>query len=131
MSNIDQTNMTLYSLTKNGIRTSILLISVKDVLIKQITTNKIIYKDIGTTREKAEKIMTSLSELYQNIAGITQKVEYKDTYLIETVAIDYAKLDFEAAKNIPNANFDASNSKYISLKRTIEMLEAQGAKKIQ
>ncbi|EIG0992261.1 YehR family lipoprotein [Salmonella enterica] len=100
-----------------------------DKILKQTSESKISYVTVGAqTKEDAAKILDPLSAKYKNIAGVEEKLTYKDTYAQENVSVDMEKVDFKALQGISGTMVSGDASKGISMKQTQTLLEAAGFK---
>ncbi|MNC67401.1 putative lipoprotein YehR precursor [compost metagenome] len=79
------------------------------------------------TKEEAEKQIGPLTESYKGVEGITYNIEYKESECIETLTVDYKKVDIAELRKIPGMSFDTEDDvKKISMKRSEELLKGQG-----
>ncbi|EDP8646160.1 DUF1307 domain-containing protein [Salmonella bongori] len=100
-----------------------------DKILKQTSESKISYATVGAkTKEEAAKILDPLSAKYKNIAGVEEKLTYKETYAQENVSVDMEKVDFKALQGVSGTMVSGDTSKGISMKQTQTLLEAAGFK---
>ena len=76
-----------------GVMTTMVYTSTGGKVTKQTTEN------IGlvsiTSKEEAHELFAPLIKQFQNIDGLTHKLEYDDSKVTETLAIDYVDVNFE------------------------------------
>lgn len=102
-----------------------------DIAQKQTAKNIVDYKAANLTKEEVESILNPMKEQYENLEGVTYSLDIQDDKTIEILEVDFDKLDFEKAKDIPGFLFDDTNSRKVSLEKTIEKLEEYGFKKAE
>lgn len=69
------------------------------------------------------------SDLYKDIEGIIYTIEYKDTEAVQKITIDYDKLDYDMAKEVPGISLIGDTSKGISLEKSEKLVESSGYSK--
>ncbi len=118
---------TIYFIENKGIKSEIILYHDKDNVLKQTNNNEILYSVMDVDSKKgAEEALKYSSDEYKGVKGIEQSIEYKDDKAVETIEINYSKLDFEEARNIAGLRIDKNAEQGISLKKSIDTLEQQG-----
>ncbi len=117
--------------SKNGVDLEVTYTFSGDRVLKQTANNKIPYSALGvTTKEEAKAILDPISQQYQGIEGLEEKLDYGETQAIETLTIDYEKVDFEklTTGEIPGVMIDeaAAKAKKISMKESEKLLLESG-----
>lgn len=128
----DETTRT-FEAEQNGIVTTLEYTAKGDKVTKQTSENVIQYDLAGIeSKEQAQELFDPMIEQFQNIEGITHKLEYEDTKAIESLVIDYEAVDFDEIMGLPGMNFseDPKNNG-ISMEKSAEMLESQGFKEVK
>ena len=107
-----------------------------DRVTKQVSESQLTYSALKVADAAAakEKIADE-AQKYQGITGVKESIEYKDTYLIEKVSVDYTKANLnELAKKLPEIKLDTPSGRkatYISLKKSEQLLKKQGYQKVK
>ena len=96
-----------YVLEKSGVKTEITVYYESDKVTKQTTVNTMDY------------------EKYQGIDGVEQQIVFDDATAVETLTIDYTKVDLKKLKDLPGMDID-TDVESVSLKDTEESLLSQG-----
>lgn len=100
----------------------------KDKVVKQTTQNTITYSFLGAkNKDEAKTAIASLtdSSAYENLKGVTYKIEYKDDRVVEKISVDYEKADLkEVAPVVGMSASEAEKVDYISLKESTKMLKS-------
>jgi uncharacterized lipoprotein YehR (DUF1307 family) len=122
-----------YTLTQNDVKTVVTYYAEGDRVVKQTLKSTIPYSRLGaTTSEEAKKVLDPQSQKFQGIEGLQEKIEYQKDTAVETLSVDYDKIDMEKAKGLPGMSLSGSeDAKKISLKKSVEMLEQSGYKKVE
>ncbi|WP_100066109.1 YehR family protein [Miniphocaeibacter massiliensis] len=121
---------TTYTNDINGVKTKLTFYHYGDKVEKQTATNEWAYSAMGlATKEEAEQALSELVEQYQGVEGITHKMDYQEDKVFESLEVNYKKLDFDKAKNIPGIMLKGDFKNGVSLKKTAEIIEKQGFKK--
>ena len=99
-----------------------------DKVTKQVATNTIDYTELGQTKEDIKMLLDASSKAYQGIKGVEESVKYDDNKAVETLTIDYEKVDFEVLQNLPGVTLDQETltSKQVSLEKTEVLLKQAG-----
>ncbi|SKA02403.1 Uncharacterized lipoprotein YehR, DUF1307 family [Pilibacter termitis] len=116
---------------KNGVSLSVTYYYTGDNVTKQTTKSSMPYSSLNAkTKEEAKKIADPLSEQYQGVKGLSEKLSYGKDTLTETIEVDYTKVDFDELSKIPSMILDENvkKTKKISMKKSEELLEKQGFK---
>lgn len=82
-----------------------------DKIINQTSKNSIVFAEIGLTSDEVKEIFDMMSEEYQGIDGVTHKVEYTDEEAIESLTVDFEKVDFDKLGFIPGLAYDEGDDK--------------------
>lgn len=77
-------------------------------------------------KEDAKATLEPTLEEYNEIKGVTYELEFKEDRVIEKTAIDFKKLDFDRAEEIPGFALDGDPSDGISMEETTKALKASG-----
>lgn len=112
-----------------GIKAELTYYHKGDIVVKQTAHNEVDFETVGIEdRKMAEELYSPVAEQYKGIKGIDHKLKFTDKKLIEDLTIDYEKLDFDAAKSVPDIQIEGNGKNGISLKVSKELLESQGFK---
>ncbi len=117
-----------YILEKSGVKTEITVYYDGDKVTKQTTVNTMDYEKMGVTKDELKEVAMPVSEKYQGIDGVEQKIVFDDDKAVETLTIDYTKVDLKKLKDLPGMEID-TDVESVSLKDTEESLLGQGFKK--
>lgn len=127
-----------YSLESNGMVSTITFEYKDDKVLKQTAVNEINYEDVGLTKEQLKESMTQLEDSYKDVDGVDFEIEYGDKQAVETLVIDYDKVDPEELQGLSGVTFgsDAESisgeeTTSVSLKDSVELLEKAGYEKIE
>lgn len=102
-----------------------------DIVLRQSSENKIIYSRMGAqNKEEAQKMLQQISEAYQKIQGITERIDYQDSYAVEYVTIDYTKASIKELCKLPGTSITDCSAQYISMIRSQKLLKGNGFQKI-
>ena len=114
-----------YVLEKSGVKTEITVYYESDKVTKQTTVNTMNYEKMAVTKDELKDVAMPVSEKYQGIDGVEQKIVFDDDKAVETLTIDYTKVDLKKLKDIPGMDID-TDVESVSLKNTEESLLSQG-----
>lgn len=114
-----------YVLEKSGVKTEITVYYESDKVTKQTTVNTMNYEKMAVTKDELKDVAMPVSEKYQGIDGVEQKIVFDDDKAVETLTIDYTKVDLKKLKDLPGMDID-TDVKSVSLKDTEESLLSQG-----
>ena len=114
-----------YVLEKSGVKTEITVYYESDKVIKQTTVNTMDYEKMAVTKDELKDVAMPVSEKYQGIDGVEQKIVFDDDKAVETLTIDYTKVDLKKLKDLPGMDID-TDVESVSLKDTEESLLRQG-----
>ena len=100
--------------------------------LKQTADNIITYAALGlNSKEEAEAAFGVVASSFQGIDGVTHSMDYQDDQVTETLIVDYGVADFEEVAQLEGSTFDDTDADYISLEKTIELLEDQGFEQVE
>lgn len=114
-----------YVLEKSGVKTEITVYYESDKITKQTTVNTMNYEKMAVTKDELKDVAMPVSEKYQGIDGVEQKIVFDDDKAVETLTIDYTKVDLKKLKDLPGMDID-TDVESVSLKDTEESLLSQG-----
>lgn len=114
-----------YVLEKSGVKTEITVYYESDKVTKQTTVNTMDYEKMAVTKDELKDVALPVSEKYQGIDGVEQKIVFNDDKAVETLTIDYTKVDLKKLKDLPGMDID-TDVESVSLKNTEESLLSQG-----
>lgn len=114
-----------YVLEKSGVKTEITVYYESDKVTKQTTVNTMDYEKMAVTKDELKDVAMPVSEKYQGIDGVEQKIVFDDDKAVETLTIDYTKVDLKKLKDLPGMDID-TDVENVSLKDTEESLLSQG-----
>ena len=114
-----------YVLEKSGVKTEITVYYESDKVTKQTTVNTMDYEKMAVTKDELKDVAMPVSEKYQGIDGVEQQIVFDDDKAVETLTIDYTKVDLKKLKDLPGMDID-TDVKSVSLKDTEESLLSQG-----
>ena len=114
-----------YVLEKSGVKTEITVYYESDKVTKQTTVNTMNYEKMAVTKDELKDVALPVSEKYQGIDGVEQKIVFDDDKAVETLTIDYTKVDLKKLKDLPGMDID-TDVESVSLKNTEESLLSQG-----
>ena len=114
-----------YVLEKSGVKTEITVYYESDKVTKQTTVNTMDYEKMAVTKDELKDVAMPVSEKYQGIDGVEQKIVFDNDKAVETLTIDYTKVDLKKLKDLPGMDID-TDVESVSLKDTEESLLSQG-----
>ena len=114
-----------YVLEKSGVKTEITVYYESDKVTKQTTVNTMDYEKMAVTKDELKDVAMPVSEKYQGIDGVEQKIVFDDDKAVETLTIDYTKVDLKKLKDLPGMDID-TDVESVSLKDIEESLLSQG-----
>lgn len=112
---------------KSGVKTEITVYYEGDKVTKQTTVDTMNYEQMAVTKDDFKDMAMPISEKYQGIDGVEQKIVFDDDKAVETLTIDYTKVDLKKLKDLPGMDID-TDVESVSLKNTEESLLSQGFK---
>ena len=114
-----------YVLEKSGVKTEITVYYESDKVTKQTTVNTMNYEKMAVTKDELKDVAMPVSEKYQGIDGVEQKIVFDDDKAVETLTSYYTKVDLKKLKDLPGMDID-TDVESVSLKDTEESLLSQG-----
>jgi len=96
-----------FELDHDGVMTTgMVYTSTGDKVTMQTTENIIQYDLVDiTSKEEAQELFAPLIKQFQNIDGLTHKLEYDDSKVTEILAIDYVDVNFEDIEEVNYCDF--------------------------
>lgn len=113
----------------NGVDMTYTYFADGDDVVRQTTKNVMPYSVLGvTTADEAKQILDPLIEEFQGVTGLEHEMAYGENEVTETLTVDYEKADLSEISELTGSAFsgDTAEGTKVSLKKSIEMLEAQG-----
>lgn len=112
-----------------NVQTTLTLYHKGDQLTGMTQVHHIEYKytqflDADDAKAKVEPTIANVGK----IEGYSEKVEYKDKFMVSTVKIDFTKMKTEDMKKIPGLVLDGDTEKGLSYEKTLESYKSQGLK---
>ena len=114
-----------YVLEKNGVKIELTYYHDGDKVLRQTANNTMNYKEMGATKDEVKKALEPMAKQYQGIDGLEEKIDFQDDKAVETLTIDYTKVDLTKLKDLPGMDID-TDVESVSLKDTEESLLSQG-----
>lgn len=100
-----------------------------DRVLRQTAHNKIYYSSLGAKNVEEAKIkLDPISNKYQNVKGVKESIDYKDTYAEETLDVDYETVNVADLPALQGAEFTGTVKDGISMDKSAELLKARGFK---
>lgn len=123
---------TVLQTEQNGVTIKITLEAEGDKVVEQTADNIITYEALGlSSKEEAEAAFSEVNETFQGVEGVTHNMEFQDDQAVETLVVDYETADLEEVAQLEGSTFEDTDADFISLEKTIEMLESQGFEKVE
>ncbi|EHJ57590.1 hypothetical protein HMPREF9318_01244 [Streptococcus urinalis FB127-CNA-2] len=118
---IDNTQKAYFQLINNNTDVRITYVYKNDKVLKQTTRSTVKYKAVGikSAQDAQKNFASSIEDPYKGIKGIKHKVDYKSTYLIENIIVDYKKANIDKLVDAAILQIDQSSNEkidYISYK---------------
>lgn len=82
-----------------------------------------------TTKEEAKQIIAPLAKAFQNIDGIHQSIEYRDTEAIERLKIDLTVANYDDIKHL--LGITSNTAKDIGMRESATLLKEKGFTEIK
>lgn len=121
-----------FSLSHNGVELSFTYHYDGDKVLRQDADNTISYKSIGAeNKEQARAVIEPLSSVYRNLQGVEQTIDYKDSYALEHLSVDFSKAKISELCKLPGTMFTDCSQTFVSLSVSTKLLEAQGFKEVK
>lgn len=110
-----------------GVTTTITYTYKGDKVTKQTAENVISYEEVGLgSKEEAQEAFDPLVEQFQDIDGVTHKMDYTDSTATEQLTIDFSEADYEDIKSLPGMDLEGDTNKGVSMEKSAEILNNQG-----
>ncbi len=117
----------VFEMKEDGIAMTVTYYYKGDKVTKQTTKNVMNYDAIGVpSKEAAKEILDPLSDMFKDVEGIKEKIDYGEYEVTEVIEVDYEKIDLDEAKGLPGMMLDGDTKNGISMKKSAEMLLDQG-----
>lgn len=78
----------------------------------------------------AQVLLDSKVDMIPSIEGYENKIKVTENHVVETIKIDFDKIDDDKINEIPGLNFIGDPSKNISLEKSIKELKKSGFKEL-
>ncbi|HBM0097454.1 TPA: YehR family lipoprotein [Salmonella enterica subsp. enterica serovar Blitta] len=115
----------------NGIEIKLTYYYKGDIVLRQASENKILYKILkANNKEEAQKMLSQVSDSYQGIPGLTERIDYYDSYATEYVNIDFTQAKMSDLCKLPGSSIDNCSAHYLSMIRSQKLLEESGYHRI-
>ena len=114
-----------YVLEKNGVKIELTYYHDGDKVLRQTANNTMNYKEMGATKDQVKQALEPMAKQYQGVDGLEEKIDFQDDKAVETLTIDYTKVDLKKLKDLPGMDID-TDVESVSLKDTEESLLSQG-----
>lgn len=124
-----------FELKEEGMDSTIVYTHNGDKIISQTSKDVIHIKDledVGVELDEVKTLFNMISEEFQDIDGVTHKMEYTDSEAIQHLTVDFEKIDLAEADFIPGLSFDESDElDKSSMEKHADNLEEQGYTEIK
>lgn len=115
----------------NGIEIKLTYYYKGDIVLRQTSENKILYNILkANNKEEAQKMLRQVGEAYQDIQGLTERIDYYDSYATEYVDIDFTQAKISDLCKLPGSPIDNCSAHYLSMIRSQKLLEESGYHRI-
>ncbi|EEE2003576.1 YehR family lipoprotein [Salmonella enterica subsp. enterica serovar Kotte] len=115
----------------NGIEIKLTYYYKGDIVLRQTSENKILYKILkANNKEEAQKMLSQVGEAYQGIPGLTEQIDYYDSYATEYVNIDFTQAKVSDLCKLPGSSINSCSAHYLSMIRSQKLLEESGYHRI-
>lgn len=115
----------------NGIEIKLTYYYKGDIVLRQASENKILYKTLkANNKEEAQKMLSQVGEAYQGMPGLTERIDYYDSYATEYVNIDFTQAKMSDLCKLPGSSIDNCSAYYPSMIRSQRLLEESGYHRI-
>ena len=121
-----------FALNTNGVELSFTYHYDGDKVLRQDADNTSPYKSIGAeNKEQARAIIEPISSVYRNLQGVEQTIDYKDSYALEHLTVDFSKAKISELCKLPGSMFTDCSQQFVSLSVSTKLLESQGFKEVK
>ncbi|ESE92074.1 lipoprotein [Salmonella enterica subsp. enterica serovar Paratyphi B str. SARA56] len=116
----------------NGIEIKLTYYYKGDIVLRLKYLNiKILYKTLkANNKEEAQKMLSQVGEAYQGMPGLTERIDYYDSYATEYVDIDFTQAKISDLCKLPGSSIDNCSAYYLSMIRSQKLLEESGYHRI-
>lgn len=122
------TNLQLFEET--GSDTRIILQYQGDRVVKQTLSSTLLFEPLGIDADLAKDIYSDVPNEFKDVEGITHKAEFKDDRMVQTIDMDFTKVDLEKITKLLNIK-EETDGKYISYKKVIKYYKDAGFKEVK
>lgn len=123
----DGENVVTLALSEDDYDTEITYEADGDIIRKQTTKSEATYEQYGVqNKASAEVAFNEVVQQYQSIDGIDFDIEFLDETVVQSLTIDFEKVDAADLEEVPGVNIDGNLKKGVSLKATVKVLQEQG-----
>lgn len=120
-----------YAGNLNGIEIKLTYYYKGDIVLRQISEHKLLYKTLkANNKEEAQKMLSQVGEAYQGMPGLTERIDYYDSYATEYVDIDFTQAKISDLCKLPGSSIDNCSAYYLSMIRSQKLLEESGYHRI-
>lgn len=116
---------TVCKLESNTMKITNTLVSKNDKVLKQTNMNELNYIQFGYNKDSITVIANNYQTVYGQV-GVEYSYTIDDTYLKETVVVDYQNADFEKLASVGLIQSSSKNIKFVSLETTLDSYKDQG-----
>ncbi len=121
-----ENNVTL-QLDQEGMVSKIAYKAEGDRVIEQTADNIIPYDLLEIAdKEEAEAMFAEGVAQYQDVEGVSHSIDYQDDQIVETTKVDFETTDPDDFAELTGAMMEDGASDFISLQRSVQMLQEQG-----
>ena len=118
--------------TINGIELTFIYYYDGDVVQRQEAVNILPYQSIGVENtEQARAKLSVFTKAYQGVDGVTDVIDYKEDHAEEHLSVDFSKAKISELCKLPGSAFSDCRQTFISMKKSEEILAAQGFKEVK
>lgn len=124
---------TSYNIDQGAANITVTFYAKGDKVMRQTTHSTLNYAKMGyPDKESAKAALDPIVAEFQGVKGLTHSMQYKETEAIEDLEVDYSKADIAQVSKLTGSEFSGGSAqKGVSLKKTIEGLEAAGFTKVE
>lgn len=98
-----------------------------DRVLSQAAKSEMTYEALGfDSKKQAEDALKEATKQYENVDGITYKVDFNEEEVIEQTNIVFEEIDFEKAKDLPGLLFEGDPADGISMEESAKLLLENG-----
>lgn len=83
------------------------------------------------SKEEAKAFFDPIVEPFDNIDGVTHKIEYTETEAIEKITINYEEVVMDDIKHLLEVDSNKEDFKYLSMKNTAKLILDEGYKEVE